>query len=69
MKSFTTSKSGKEGSNTYSFSKLRDIESAFHDRILTLGMQEMQKFSKNEIDRELTDEAKTVCIVISVLIK
>jgi hypothetical protein len=29
--------------------------------VLTLAMQEMQKFNKNEIDYELTDEAKLVC--------
>lgn len=42
------------------FGKLRDLESGFHDKIMTLAMQEMLKFNKNELEYELSEEAKAV---------
>ncbi|PRP81770.1 leucine-rich repeat-containing protein 48-like [Planoprotostelium fungivorum] len=42
------------------FSKLRDLETAFHDRMLTVVMQEMAKFSKNELEHELPEEMKAI---------
>jgi hypothetical protein len=48
----------------FSFAKLREEETAFHDKIMTLAMQEMLKYNKNELEYELSEEAKNVKEVI-----
>jgi hypothetical protein len=39
---------------------MRELEASFNDKVLSLVIQELTKFNKHEIERELTDAEKSV---------
>jgi hypothetical protein len=47
-------------------SQCRDLENAHHERMLEIAIITLEKFVKNELDDEISEDLRNVCIILPV---